>query len=154
MKKLKFFLLTLTLIISFNVPVKAQSMEVPYSQTEYLENGDYIETTITILPSPRKSFSRSGEKNTKYRNSAGTILWSVTVRASFSYVPGKSSKCTSASGYSTSKSSSWKVSSATTSKNGNSATATATGTQYKNSKPIGSITRSVTLSCDSYGNLS
>lgn len=154
MKKLKIFLLTLALIFSVNIPTQAQSVEIPFSEIEYLENGDYIETTITILPSSRKSSTCTGRKTTNYKNSAGTTLWSVTVRASFSYVTGKSSKCTSASGYSTSKSSSWKVSSATTSKSGNSATATATGTQYRNSKPVGSITRSVTLSCDTYGNLS
>lgn len=154
MKNFKIVLLTLVLILSVNIPVHAQSFEIPSPEIEYLANGDYIETTITLLPSSRKAFTCSGRKTATYKNSSGTILWSVTIKASFSYIPGKSSKCTSASGSSSSKSSNWKVSSATSSKSGNTATATATGTQYRNSKPVGSITRSVTLTCDTYGNLS
>lgn len=123
------------------------------SDIEYLDNGCYIETTINVTRSTYASNTRSGSKTKTAKNASGAKLWSVTVHATFSYNPGVSATCTSCSGSSASYSSSWKVSEATCSKSGNSATATAKGTEYLNFLPIGSVTESVTLSCDSYGNL-
>ena len=98
--------------------------------------------------------TRSGQKTTYYKSASGTVLWSVTVRASFSYVYGKSSTCTSVTGSSASSSVAWKVSSASSKKNGNTATASATGYHYTNGALVESLSRSVSLSCDIYGSLS
>lgn len=153
MKTLKISLLTLSLLLLVNLPVYAAS-DSTQENVEYLENGDYIETTITIEPTLTRASTRSGSKTVTYKNSAGTAMWSITVSASFSYTSGKSSKCTSASGSATTYSSNWKVSSPGTSRSGNKATSTATGSHYSGSSFVASYTRSATLSCDTYGNLS
>ena len=101
-----------------------------------------------------KSSTKSGQKTTYYKSSSGVTLWSVTVKASFSYTYGKSSTCTSVTGSSASSSVAWKVSSASSKKNGNTATASATGYHYTNGALVESLSRSVSLSCDIYGSLS
>lgn len=154
MKILKYFLLSLFLVLFTNMPTQAASIDTAQTEIEYLENGDYIETTLVILPSIARSSTCKGSKTTTYKNSSGSTMWSITVSASFSYAKGKSSKCISASGSASSNSKRWKVSTPDTSKSANKATTTATGTLYRNSKALKSITRSVTLTCDTYGNLS
>lgn len=155
LKSLKLFLFSLTLILSASLPIHAEAGEVLQTEVEYLEDGDYIETVLITHPaSARASHTTSGSKTSYYKNSSGTVLWSVTVTASFSYTAGKKSSCTSASGSSSSSSSNWKVSKASSSKSGNTATATATGTHYRGSQALNSYTRSVTLTCDTNGNLS
>jgi len=112
-----------------------------------------IETTITSEPNLARATTRKGSKTVTYK-SGNTTLWSVTVTASFSYTAGKSSICTSANGPAKSSSSNWKVSTPSTSRSGKKATSTATRKLYSGSKTITSYSQSVTLSCDTYGNLS
>lgn len=121
---------------------------------EYLENGDYVETVIEETVMLGRVNTRKGNKTSSYKNSAGEVMWSITVTGTFSYTSGKSVKCTSSSGTSKSNSSTWKVSQASASKSGNKASASATGTQIVNGVTISTLSRTVTLSCDSYGNLS
>ena len=78
----------------------------------------------------------------------------VTVTGNFSYVKGKSSKCTSSSVSATAYSASWKISNKSSSKSGNTATASATVLQYSGARPVNSVTRKVSLTCDVNGNLS
>ena len=153
MKVLKKCLLIFCMICLFCTPSMAATVtDISTKKIEYLPNGDYIEVTITETPT--KALTKSGTKTANYKNSAGSTMWSVSVKGNFSYVTGKSCTCTSASGSSASYSSSWTVSSTTSSKSGNSATASATGTHYMSGNPMESLSRSVTLYCDSYGNLS
>lgn len=135
------------------MPVQASSNTLP-TITEYLANGDYIETILLISDINPLSSIRNGSKTSTYKNSSGVPLWSITVKASFSYTPGKNSKCTSASGFTTAYSSNWKVPSPSVQKSNNTATATVTAKKYSGSTLINSYTRSVVLHCDSYGNLS
>ena len=127
---------------------------------EYLSDGSYYETTITTKDIQYHSLgrtassSRSGKKTTTYKSSSVAKLWSVTVTGNFSYVKGKSSKCTSSSVSATSYSGSWKISNRASSKAGNTATASATGSKYSGSTLIGSHSLKVTLTCDVNGNLS
>lgn len=123
-------------------------------EIEYLDNGDYIEIILEEYLASNRAATRKGSKTTNYKNSSGTTLWSVTVVGTFSYTSGKAAQCTSVSGSSVSYSSAWKVTGARTSKNGNKASASATGTQIVNGVVISTLSRTVTLTCDSYGNLS
>ena len=137
------------------ISVSANSATSVTLETYHFTNGDYLETILIQDALPRAATStRSGQKTTYYKSASGTVLWSVTVRASFSYVYGKSSTCTSVTGSSASSSVAWKVSSASSKKNGNTATASATGYHYTNGALVESLSRSVSLSCDIYGSLS
>ena len=137
------------------ISVSANSATSVTLETYHFTNGDYLESILIQDALPRAATStRSGQKTTYYKSASGTVLWSVTVRASFSYVYGKSSTCTSVTGSSASSSVAWKVSSASSKKNGNTATASATGYHYTNGALVESLSRSVSLSCDIYGSLS
>lgn len=68
---------------------------------EHLDNGDYIETVINdagmkaalSLQSADKQITKT--KTAYYKNKSGAVLWSVSIKATFSY-NGTSSKCISA----------------------------------------------------------
>lgn len=150
MKKSLVILLTLVMILSsiFCIPVNAASANVVTETTiEYLENGDYIETILTYEESPARSTNKVGSRTKNYKNSNGDILWSVTVRCTFTY-NGSVSSCTSASYATTCPGANWSIKSASASRAGNTGTATATATyNYTN------YTMSVSLSCSTYGEL-
>ena len=69
---------------------------------EHLDNGDYIETVINdagmkaalSLQSADKQITKT--KTAYYKNKSGAVLWSVSIKATFSY-NGTSSKCISCS---------------------------------------------------------
>ena len=122
-----------------------------YTTIEYLDNGDYIETTLVVSNSTKGTIT--GAKTATYKDSSNEILWEVSVTGTFSY-NGTSSTCVSASGDSHSYSSNWTVSSPTVSKSGNTATSTATGKKRLFGIVIQTQTLSVTLSCSKNGVLS
>ena len=155
MKNVKTFLFTIIgIFLLFSCSASAAST-VTTSEIYSLANGDYLETILIQDSTSRATSStKSGQKTTYYKSSSGVTLWSVTVKASFSYTYGKSSTCTSVTGSSASSSVAWKVSSASSKKNGNTATASATGYHYTNGALVESLSRSVSLSCDIYGYLS
>lgn len=100
-------LFTLTaLALCFLSPVsttKVQAARVVPSLTETvrLENGDYLETVIVDVPTISSGISTfsttktvTKTKTTSYKNANGSTLWSVSIRASFTY-NGSTSRCTS-----------------------------------------------------------
>lgn len=146
-------------LIAFGPVTTSHAAVKPQHSIEYLSDGSYYETTITYNTSTpflmrAASSTQSGRKTTTYTSSSGTKLWSVTVTGNFSYVKGKSAKCTSSSVSAASYSASWKISNKTSSKSGNTATATAIGSKYSGSTFIASYTRKVSLTCDVNGHLS
>ena len=124
-----------------------------YNRTiEYLDNGDYIETIISDdeTDSEISLFStKSITKTSYYKNSSGTVLWSVAIKATFSY-NGKSATCTSCSHITTAPANNWSIKSASHSKSGNTATAKATAT-HKTSAGPSNHTISVTIKCSPTG---
>ena len=159
MKKIVSVLLCISLLVSITLSTEA-SPALAEETIQYLDDGSYFETIIIVessnnAPSLRSTTSTcSGSKTITYKSNSGTSLWSVTVNGSFSYVKGKSSKCTRSSVTTKVYSSSWKLSNKTSSKISNKAKAAATGTQYKGLTPIGSIRKNVTLTCSINGKLS
>lgn len=143
-------------IISANATTTPKGTQI---QIEYLENGDYTETVINnelpdnVVISPfatTKTITKS--KTTYHKNSAGTVLWSVTIKGTFTY-NGITSKCTSCSHSTTAPSSAWSIKSASHSKSGNTATAKATATQ-KTSTGTKNFSMSVTIKCSANGTVS
>lgn len=124
-----------------------------YIEYEYLENGYYFETIITYDNPVARTSSVTAHKTTTYKSASGNTLWSVTVYGTFTY-NGSTSKCTSASVSTSAPDPSWKITSKSSSKSGNTAKATATTICYLNGNPINSATKTVTLKCSASGTLS
>lgn len=152
-------ILTVTLSI-IDTSITASASTISNNQTEIttLENGDYLETTISDVPisstkislfSTTKSITKT--KTVKYKSQDGTTLWYVAIKATFSY-NGSTSKCTSCTPSAAAPASTWSIKSLSSSKSGNSATATAIATH---SGIISKdFTKSVTISCDKNGMVS
>lgn len=130
--------------------------------TEKLNNGDYVITvissdlfsdTISNISTISASKTITKTKTTYYKSSAGSVLWSVSIKATFSY-NGSTSKCTNCSHSTTSPGKSWSIKSCTSSKSGNSATAKAVATHTDGDGSKYNINRSVTISCNANGKVS
>lgn len=144
------------LILSVPIPVNAQSAGNPQTSVEYLDNGYYYETIITddkaesyIAPfATSKSITKT--KTTKYKNASGDVMWSVSIKATFSY-DGTTSKCTSCTPSAKAYGTTWSIKSVTSSKSGNSATATAKAAHTSSSGASQTYTKSVTIKCSATG---
>ncbi len=160
MKKLSKILLSIVLTLSlYNV----QTIHASDSNTqiEYFEDGSYCITVIEdgntenlsdiSVASASKTVSKS--KKTSYYSSANVEMWYVKVTGSFTYGNG-SAVCNSSSVTAASKNGDWKVSNKSSSKSGNTATASATGKRYINGTLTHTVTKSVTLTCSATGKFS
>lgn len=155
MKIISSFLFAFTLIFS-SVSVEATD-SVLSAYTEYFENGDSFEVTVIqhndeyLLRANSKT--KSASKVGKYRDSNGTVLWSVTVTGTFTY-NGSTSKCTASKVSASSNNSNWRIASKNSSRSGNTASATATAKRYNGSNVVQTATKTVKLSCSKNGSLS
>lgn len=152
-KKISALIITLSVLCGIITPCDSQAAEVSTDIT-YLSDGSYIETTIITYPETRSTGSKTATKTATYKNADDEPLWSVAVTGTFSYETGKNCICIGTSGESKSYNSVWKVSGATATKSKNTASATATGTKYFVGVAMHSYDLTVTLTCDTYGNLS
>ncbi len=149
-------MVSLLLCTVFSLPVSAAEMpmnEVTTTTIEYLENGDYIETVLTVYETNSRAATKQGTKYSRYVDTAsGEEMWRVTVMGSFTY-NGTTSSCTSVSRSTESFNSNWTIKSSSCTKSGNCASATATATEKK---LIGSEDHSLTVNlyCSPYGILS
>lgn len=150
--------ITITLItaliscIFLSIPVSATTADNTERTIEYLYNGDYIETIITddtANPSISLYTTNTITKTRYYKNSSGTVLWSVAIKATFSY-NGSTSTCTSCSHSTTAPAASWSIKSASHSKSGNTATAKATATHTVSGEAT-NYSMSVTIKCSATG---
>jgi len=152
MKRLLVLSLIATLIgsVIFCLPASAEENLTTETSIVYLDNGDYIETSITYFETISRAATQSGSKTRSYKNSAGEVMWSVTVYGTFTY-NGTTSTCTSASHSTTAPGSYWSIKSASSRKSGYSAIADATATYAPTSTDY---SMNVTLFCSPYGILS
>ena len=144
-------------ISSGNTAFAASNTQPTQIIIEEAENGNYYETIIETSKQEQSPYSVlaatqsiTKTKTTYYRNSAGTVLWSVSIKATFSY-DGSTSKCTSCSHSTTAPRTYWSITSSSSSKSGNSATATATAKYTPSSGTSQSYTKSVTIKCSPTG---
>lgn len=151
MKRIMAISLVAVLLVSviFCLPVAAVENVKTETTIEYLENGDYIETIITEYESNARVATKSGSKTKNYKNSAGDIMWSVTVHGTFTY-NGSTSLCTSAGHSTTAPGSRWSIKSVSSRRSGYSAIADATATYSPSSTDY---SMSVSLYCNPYGTL-
>lgn len=149
----------ITLICSNTAFAASSSIENIVSVTEEYENDYIIETIIrdegsnnaTILNASTSSTTQTTTKSktTYVKNSSGTVLWYVTVKATFTY-NGLTSKCTSSSATASAPASGWSITSCTVSRSGNTATATAKAL-CSTATASRSYTKSVTIKCSATG---
>ena len=137
---------------AFCIPASAAKVEKTETTIQYLENGDYIETTITYFETNARVATKSGSKTSNYKNSDGEIMWSVTVNGTFNY-NGTASSCTSVSRSTSAPGTNWSIKSSSCTKSGNCASATATAT-YKTILSSKDYSLTVNLYCSPYGILS
>lgn len=142
-------ILTLIVILLPSSAAKDTLSVTVTTEVELLPNGDSIETElITYTELGGAKATKIGQKTKSYKNSSGTVMWSVTVYGTFSYT-GSSATCTSASRSTTCPGSGWTIVSSSASKSGNTATAKATA-GYNNSH----YSLTVSLKCSANGTLS
>lgn len=141
-------------LILFTVPltVGVSAANIPNrlvsSSTEYLENGDYVITEI-FEPSIQMRAGKTGAKTLTYYNSAGNAVFAVTVNGTFSYTYGSSSSATGASAVVDIYNTNAKFVSKNAYTSG--ASAVAVGNVRYNAS---NASKTATLTCDRYGNLS
>lgn len=158
---MKKFICYATLIImilstmSFNVVAySTNTNETTTSTVTYLKDGSYLVTTISEdSSSTRATNTKSGSKTTTYYSATDEALWKATLKGTFSYT-GSSATCTAASETHTVYDSSWKITSATATKNGNKAIGAFVAKHYVLGIPIQTIEKSLTITCSASGTLS
>lgn len=148
---MKKMLLCLSLGLLFLLPTDISALEteqIVSTTIEYLDDGSYLETTITESNTLTRA-TKTGSKTTKYYNDAKVAQWYVKVTGTYTY-NNSSATCTSSSVTADSYKSIWKIASKSASKNANKATAN----QYYNGTLVNTKTTSVTLTCSATGKLS
>lgn len=151
-RKLFFLIVILSLLVNHPLSVMANSNNTSNVTKEFLDDGSYFEITIESNDNQRTSI-KNASKTLTYKNSNGEALWYAKVIANF-YYDGTTSSCTSSSASSGTYVSGWKILSSSSSRTGNTASATVTAGIYYVGVLVDSITVKVLLSCDKNGNLS
>lgn len=143
----------------FPIATYAQTDNVQ-STIEYLDDGSYYETIITDEPSAANGTSIAANtktatksKTTYFKNADGDTMWYVKVTGTFTYGNG-SAKCTKSTVTAASKNSDWKITSKSSNKSANKASATATAKKYHLGVVIQTKSKTVTLTCSPTGNFS
>ncbi len=156
MKKLiSFILIIITMFSVFAVSVSAENNETIVSQSiEYLDNGCYIVTTITIEDMvSRATSTKTGSKTSTAYNADNEKLVEMKLTGTFSYT-GSSSTCTNATATYTVYSDRWKVTSATATKSGNKAIGDFVAKRYTLLIPVETLEKTITITCSNTGVLS
>lgn len=162
-------LLALTLFLALFVqqvtPAKAAAQPEPSKEDfeiEYLDNGDYIVTSISDEPSLslKSGISLLSEpttvtksKTVKRYNSSNDVLWYLKVTGTFTYGHGYA-QCTKSVATAKSYKNLWKLTGKKASKAGNVASAYVTANLYMtflSTKPVRIIKQTVTLECSTTG---
>ena len=160
-KILSIFLTACILFSLFCITVSAKTPEckvIVSESVEYFADGSSITTTITQNISDISTLATtktvSGSKIKTIKNSNGDILFKFKIDATFSVTVGTSATCTSVSCSASDCTNGWELDSYTTSKSGN--TASATGVFKKKTLFITTQTQEIpiSLSCDVNGVLS
>lgn len=155
MKKLRICLLTILFVCTYSISISANgTQKTTIIQT--FDNGSYIESTLQENSDPffrSATQKKTGRKTNTYKSSSGKIIWSVTVKGSFTF-NGKTSSCTSSTVTTSCPGAGWKITNSSANKSGATASASATAKKYIDGKCINTIARTVKLTCSKSGNLS
>lgn len=153
MKKVLSFLFIV--LIVFCVSINACASSDAITTVEYFEDGSCIETTIVVKEyiSTYATQVKKVEKSISYKDEDGIVCWKATLTATFRYT-GSSATCTESDVTYTVSNSKWKITSATASKSGNTATADVTAKRYTLGIPVETLNRTITMTCSANGTIS
>ncbi len=151
MKKALLYALTFILLLSaVSMPCFATQEE--NTEITYLEDGSYFVTTVTEQQVTRAT--RGGQKSIGYYSSSGVLQWTFVVTGTFTYTPGVSCTCISASSEVQISDSNWSCKTKSASPSGNHAIGSAEVIYVFLLVTIKTIPVSLTLTCDTNGNFS
>lgn len=156
MKKIVSVLLSVMIMFSLSVPSFAvDNTDNGNTFIEYLEDGSCFITTLTIVEesSTYATNTKTFSKTTSYKDTDGIVCWSATLTATFRYT-GSSATCTESTVSYEIYDSAWRMTSATASKSGNTATADITAKRYTLGIPFKTIDRTITMTCSANGTIS
>ena len=149
MKKIFSFVLVAAILSTIFVFSAYADENDPGYEIEYLENGDYIVTYFddgaNLIPDDETKGTVVHSKTSRYYNSLGETMWYVTVTGKFTY-NGVYSSCIEAAHAAGAPGSTWSIVSASHSKSGNTAKATAKA-RHTSAGGYSDYTRSVTIKC-------
>ena len=156
MKKIVSVLMSVIIMFSLGVPAFAvENIDNEKTVVEYLEDGSCFITTITVVEenSTYATNTKQVSKSTLYKDEDGIVCWKATLHASFRYT-GSSATCTDSTVSYEIYDSAWRMTSATASKSGNTATADITAKRYTLGIPFKTIDRTITMTCSENGTIS
>jgi hypothetical protein len=166
MKKLISIIVAVIVVMAMAVPSfadtsglvdESETYTTVSSETSYMSDGSYSVTTVQKTVSGNllqaSTSTTTGSKKTTYYNSSGASLWYVKVTGTFTY-NGSSATCTSSTVSAASQVSAWVISSTSSSRSGNQATASATAKCYNGSVLLQTVSKTVILTCSKSGTLS
>ena len=155
MKKTSSVLLCVLLMFSLSVPSFATNNIDNNTIVEYMEDGSYFITTITVVEdfSVYATNTKTASKSTSYVDSDGTVYWKATLHASFRYT-GSSATCTDAYMTYSTYDTSWKFIEKSASKSSNTATGNIIFKHYVLGIPVKTIDRTITMTCSANGTIS
>lgn len=154
-----FCLAVICLTVQFVLPAMAEDSCLDNgTEIIYFDDGSYITITPVIVidesaNTRASAVSKTGSKVASYTDSDGNVDWKYTLTATFSYVSGSSSTCTSASYTKTIYDSSWEFSNGSATKSGNKATGKGTFKDKVLFVTMQTKDVNITITCDTYGNL-
>jgi hypothetical protein len=160
MKKLVSVLLALVIVsLSFSINAFAvtPAQTVVSQSTEYLEDGSYIVTTLTTTTQSNISllsttYTKTSTKFRDYYDDESNICWEGTLTCTFSY-DGSTSRCLSASTGYTIYNTSWRCTSNTASRSGNTGYGHYTFKKYILSICVVTYSPTLTMVCSPSGSL-
>lgn len=126
------------------------------SNVSHIEASEYFYEEVITVDSDlqtRATSTKTGTKTVNVKNSSGKVLWSVSVKGTFTY-NGSTATYTNASVSTNVNESGWKVVNSSSSKSGNKATGYAKANCYRDGVLIDSLSKTVTLTCSATGKLS
>lgn len=128
----------------------------PDIDREYLDDGSYIETVLFIGQGDVSLFAsnvKTASKVITYKNKSGEVQWTATLRATFVY-NGSNASCNTAYMTTSISNDSWKIPTATATKNGNKATGNVVAKRYNFGVLAKTVERTATLTCSASGVIS
>lgn len=151
MKKIMLFLITI--IVALSIVPTAFAAQEGNAYIEYLDDGSYLVVSIESSQISKITNTKSAKKTITHKESNGEVLWSATLKGTFSYT-GSSAICKSSSVTYSITNDAWKIASATATKSGNKALADIVAKKYTLGVPFKTIEKTITITCGNDGTIS
>lgn len=157
-KRILAVFMILSMLSTSLIAVNAQAIEDDAAEVIYFDDGSYLQIsavrTVETQSNTRATLTTVGEKDMTFVNGDGEVEWTYTLTGYFTYTPGLTSACVDAAYTSDIYDSAWSFSNGSAVTSGN--TAYGYGSYVKKILfvTIDQYDINISISCDTYGNLS